>query len=183
MERAIRDRFDRELPEIHARVLATAVLLVRRTRWRRAKGETVAQLAKDLLQEAVFRTLRPGKTRNWDPRQVGLEPFLVMTMRSILDTHERSPATHGVPLLAEIPRNGNPGPEDGSITAEACEQIVETALEAASGSHELETIVCAMIDGCEKSQEIADATGIPVERVYVAVRTLRRRLRRARESG
>lgn len=178
MDKASRQLFDEQLPAIHGRLLATAVRLVRRTRWKRSEGDTVAQMAKDLLQEAVLRTLRP-ESRVWKPSEVELEPFLVMTMKSLLHAQEASPAAKRTEYLEDGPARASTGtPEEQAMTAQACKSIVDHALDAANGDEDLEAIVLALADGHEKSAEVAEETGMPVERVYTAVRTLRRRLRR-----
>jgi len=154
-----------------------------------------ASEAEELAQEAVVRVLDGDRT--WDPTKVDLVFFLKEVMRSILNADLKSPAA------AKDSLNGDQANESGTagsgaderlgvlddrdrglarsaeqqlLESEKCAAIVDRALDAAGTDPVLGKLVNAIVEGCSKSAEIAQATGLSVDQVYEATRKLRRRL-------
>lgn len=171
-------RLKAELPRLYPGLLIHAVRIARRTRWASGSEETIAQAAKDVLQEAVL-AVADG-TRKWDPERVDLERFLKEAMRSIASN--RAANTETKRTMSDL-NDTHPAPSNPHLdylSQEACAAIEAEALAAAGDDPELELIVTELIDGNHKPRDIAEATGLAVEKVYTVVQRFRRRLDRRR---
>jgi hypothetical protein len=190
VEAHVRAKFREDLPKVFKRVLAEAVLLVRRTRWGGASPATVQDRAEELAQEAVCRVLLG--TRDWDPTRVpDLHYFLLGVMRSIVShAAEREgdrPAqvetgdTDADVAARGLARGGmSPSPEERPLSDEEVDDRVNQLLDAAGNDPVLEKVVSAVVGGCAKADEVVAETGLEPEQVYGALRKLRRRIASAR---
>ena len=187
--------FKEQLPRVYRQVLARAVVLVQRHPLYARGSNSMGKAAEELAQEAVVRVLDGDRT--WDPTKVELVFFLKEVMRSILNADLKSPAA------AKDSLNGDQANESGTagsgaderlgvlddrdrglarsaeqqlLESERCAAIVDRALDAAGTDPVLGKLVNAIVEGCSKSAEIAQATGLSVDQVYEATRKLRRRL-------
>jgi hypothetical protein len=70
----------------------------------------------------------------------------------------------------------SPPPDAATASADDCECILRTLGEhpKVRGNEEMELLLLAFEDGAETSQELADAAGFPVTRVYELTRLLRK---------
>lgn len=183
MDTKVQARLNASLPEVYRRVLARAVLVVRRTGWKR-QTHTVADAAEELAQEAIVRTLE-GK-RQWDPSRVpDLESYLYWVMRSIVHAAAQSPGSRvaffddeqetSLESLSESTQDAAT-PEATCLLAEEVALREKAIWDAAGDDPILLKLVEAVMDGCGKPAEIADKTGWPPKVVYEAMRKLRRRV-------
>ncbi|WP_176063012.1 hypothetical protein [Anaeromyxobacter diazotrophicus] len=197
MDGKTRAYFVKVLPTVYPTVLARAVMLVRRRRWFVKRYGSEKEAAEELAQDAVLRTMT-GK-RTWNPAKVpDLDYFLSGVMRSILSAASKSPTFLTEPL-STVPvahdgdeassadevlgtlddrARGMKDPETALLDAEACSMLVDRALDAAGDDASAAKVVDAVVDGCEKVAEIADATGLTAEKIYSATRKIRDRYRR-----
>lgn len=189
--------FVQVLPSVYPAVLTRAVMLVRRRPWFVKRYGSEKEAAEELAQDAVLRTMT-GK-RTWNPARVpDLDYFLGGVMRSILSAASKSPTFLTEPL-STVPvaqdageytsadetlgtlddrARGMKDPEMELLDAESCSMLVDRALDAAGDDASAAKVVGAVVDGCQKVAEIADATGLTAEKVYSATRKIRGRDRR-----
>jgi hypothetical protein len=103
----------------------------------------------------------PGsdEEKNWHTGSPKREPAM--------DWLARQPATPEAELLARDEAEGKQRARDKAI---------DMLFEESKGDDEVTHIIQAMLDGCEKSREIADATGIDIQDVYKATKRLNRKI-------
>lgn len=184
MDAKLRARFNTELPQVYNRVLAEALLLIRRSRWRSGTKKTIQEQAQDLVEEAVFRTL--DNKRIWDPSRVpDLHYFLKEVMRSIISAESTSRGSQTISLDAieggiENLAAASTGsyfrtPEENVADQEVFHQQLNQVFAAIGDDPLMTRIVEAVMNGCEKAAEIAEDAELRVEQVYEGMRKLRRR--------
>jgi DNA-directed RNA polymerase specialized sigma24 family protein len=185
----VRAKLKAELPGIHARLLAHALFLVGRSGWRRLARVDQTEAAKDLLQEAVLRTLQGS--RRWDPERVDLARFLREAMRSIANAAVRSPQNSTVRLdnyeeqsaSEHVLTDDSESKEATFGRSQEIGQQVAAVIDAAGKDEFLCKVVEAIMDGDDKAGAISKRLAVRVEDVYNALRKLRRRVDAARNPG
>jgi DNA-directed RNA polymerase specialized sigma24 family protein len=174
-------RFRAEFARVHKRVLAYAVVIVRRKRWTHdGTGLPEGKEAVDLVHEAVELVL--NGTRKWNPAKIpDLDVYLYGVMRSQashLVTGGSSKETGEVEAieaggaLPMAPRPLTLAPDHGL----RCEALVKEAFDAAGTDPVCDKIIEAVLAGCEKAEDIAEEAKLSRDTVYEGLRRLRRRL-------
>ncbi|HYP28543.1 MAG TPA: hypothetical protein VE262_17660 [Blastocatellia bacterium] len=109
---------------------------------------------------------QPGSDdeKNWHTRSPESQPET--------DWLVRQAATPEIELLAR---------EEGQGEQRARDKAIKMLLEEAEGDDEVTHIIQAMLDGYEKSSEIAAATGIDIKDVYKATKRLNRKIAAVRK--
>jgi DNA-directed RNA polymerase specialized sigma24 family protein len=154
--------------------------LIRRKRWRTGSGNILAEgkCCEDLVQEAVKRAL--DETRKWDPTRVDLLMFLKGTVRSVVshlaDCDDNKLTVLGLDDEGQLGRERDeevpfgpkpvPTPEELVLAAEDETRVYRMVLDAVQGKPELEDIALCLMDGVHKARDIAENTGIEINRVY-----------------
>jgi DNA-directed RNA polymerase specialized sigma24 family protein len=138
--------------------------------------------AKDIIHEAIQRVL--AGTRSFDPATQSIVMILYGTVRSLLSQEKGLYAREGKKPLGKIASDIEPVPEEhdeSSLTEEEA-QLRWAAVESViKDDKELLDYFAAVRLGYEKSAEIADATGIPIKRVYEIPRKLEKLAPKIRE--
>lgn len=178
-------RFKSALPGVYPRVVAYAILTVRRKRWSRNGTIPEGKEAEDLVHDAIRRVL-DGR-RHWEPDKVpDLELYLCGIVRSIAGDLARSPANR-MDVLEETTKGDKfetlppalvctSTIESETTLIEENRELVDEIMAAASQDPVLEKIIQAAMDGSTKPREVSDATGLPVAQVYAGMKKIRRRL-------
>jgi hypothetical protein len=134
--------------------------------------------AEDIVQEAVAKAF--SGDRKWDPaRKPDLEAHLRGTIDSILSSKgifglKEWEAVSNVEDPSEWERFASRLPNLGGVCHDAAVALAALQ-ESIRGDQELNDVLDAVVEGFDKSGDIADVTGIPVARVYELQRKLERR--------
>jgi DNA-directed RNA polymerase specialized sigma24 family protein len=181
-----------ELPKVYKRVLARAIVFARNRHVQAFLGadSDPAQVAEDLVQEAVMRTMS-GK-RAWDPERVDLEHFLVQAARSIADSYKHPGSLRaasyddelGVPDCPNPARpDRSPAPDELLGRKQAIIKLETELIEAAGDDEELLGLVEVMLSGDHLPRELEVSLGWEKKKVNVVLKKLRRRMARLRGQG
>ena len=183
--------------EIGKELYAFAVWWARKYQWRYGKGQDLAlgKSIDDIVQEVIVKTLQGD--RKWDPERGALVPWLKDQVKSIMDALARSAAhryereslesmnEEGVGDKAEYQASKSdvhtplqsPDPKEAVLQQEDVEHQVDALYQAMDGDQELEEILSAILDGCERKPKLLAAElGVPVKDIN---NRLKRILRRA----
>ena len=130
----------------------------------------------EIINEAIMRLL--SGTREWDPDKHSILTVAYGTVRSLLSKKKGLYAREGNKPLGKIADGVEPAAEDDAGSeplppeeADLRWQAVKAVIE---GDRDLLDYVEAIRLGIEKPAEIAEAMGIPVERVYEIPRKLQK---------
>ncbi len=154
--------------------------LIRRRRWRTGSGNILAEgkCCEDLVQEAVKRAF--DESRKWNPERVDLLTFLKGIVRSLVshlvECDDNKFTVAGMDDETQLERERNevepygpdppPSPEELVLAGERQGRIYRMVLDEVNGKPELEDVALCLMDGIHKAREIAETTGIKIERVY-----------------
>ncbi len=160
----------------HARWLAST-----RYGWREGKTLPLGKDPEDIVCGVVDKYLK-SDLRHFKAGH-GIEIQLNRAVQSDLWALHQRTEVRAVPLEdeqeAETPASfqaSSPTPDDSTASADDCECILRELGEHPKirGNEEMELLLLAFEEGAETSQELADATGIPVARIYELTRLLRK---------
>jgi DNA-directed RNA polymerase specialized sigma24 family protein len=138
--------------------------------------------ADEIIHEAIRRVL--SGTRSFDPTKQSIVMILYGTVRSLLSKKKGLYSREGKKPLGKIAADVEPAPEgqDEPSLSEEEALLRWAAVESVVGDDkELLDYFAAVRLGYEKPAEIAEAMGVPVERVYEIPRKLERLAPRIRE--
>lgn len=183
----VRAVFDRDFEAAYLQAMAFALKRCRTLPWVSDRA-AVIRVAREFVGGALELTLA-HEERPWNPRTVGLAPFLCGVVRSLVsnaverrkseridelrapdDVDERADASVGRPVQ----------PESFYLSSEACQHIESEARALAVDDPVLSRFVTAVVAGLHDVEEISKATGLTAKDVYAAKGKLqKRRIRRS----
>jgi hypothetical protein len=137
----------------------------------------------EIINEAVARVL--SQSRTWDTAKHSIITVIYGTVRSLLSKEKGLYAREGRKPLGQVAGDVEPVPRqevDTSLSAEEANlrwSAVKDVIKK-QDDRELLDYVEAIHLGIEKPAEIAEATGIPIERIYECPRRLQRLARSIR---
>lgn len=163
--------------ELGFKVLLHARLLAAKYGWRDDRPLPLGKDPEDIVF-AVFEDFVRGK-RNFNPKY-SVEIQLKRAVQSELWALHRKAEAHAVPLIEGVDNklyaDIGPGPDEAAMAQHDWEALFRLFLNhpVVKGDQELQRVLTAVENGAERAEEIAQSSGIRIERVYELTRKLRK---------